>query len=97
MDQIAHPLYSLTKKGAPWIWTKECEAAFNELRYKLINEPVTLAFPDWNDVYYVEADGSGIGVAAVLSQKISKLESSCLSVIFHPPCMTPKRTTGLSN
>ena len=69
MAQIAHPLYTLTKKGAPWIWTKECEAAFNELRYKLINEPLTLAFPDWNDVYYVEADASGHGVAAVLSQK----------------------------
>ena len=69
MAQIAHPLYTLTKKGAPWIWTKECDAAFNELRYKLINEPVTLAFPDWNDVYYVEADASGLGVAAVLSQK----------------------------
>ena len=67
--QDPHPLYALTKKGAAWNWTSECVAAFNELRYKLVNDPVTLAFPDWNDDFYVETDTSGLGVAAVLSQK----------------------------
>ena len=69
MAQIASPLYALTKKGASWNWTDECKEAFNELRDKLTNEPVTLAFPDWNKELYVETDASGSGVAAVLSQK----------------------------
>ena len=69
MAQIAHPLMLLLKKGVAWNWTSECVAASNELRYKLVNDPVTLAFPDWNDDFYVETDASGLGVTAVLSQK----------------------------
>ena len=68
MAQIAHPFYALTNKGAVWDWTSECGVAFDELRYKLVNEPVTLAFPDWNDDFYVEMDASGLDVAVELSQ-----------------------------
>ena len=47
----------------------QCEAAFQELRKKLVTEPVKLAFPRWGQELYVETDASGKGVAAVLSQK----------------------------
>ena len=69
MAEIAAPLYKLTKKGVRWSWSEECEYAFRELREKLIKEPIILAFPAWSDAFYIEADASASGVAAVLSQK----------------------------
>ena len=66
---IAQPLYALTRKGVRWVWSEACELAFNELRDKLISEPVKLAFPRWGEVIYIETDANRKGVAAVLSQK----------------------------
>uniref|UniRef100_A0A0W0FB23 Reverse transcriptase domain-containing protein n=1 Tax=Moniliophthora roreri TaxID=221103 RepID=A0A0W0FB23_MONRR len=39
---IAKPLYDLTKKGVPFIWTPECETAFRTLKQRFQQEPVTL-------------------------------------------------------
>ena len=69
MAQIASPLYELTRKGAAWRWSKECAQAFDALRFKLVIEPVMLAFPDWGRSFTIEADASSTGIAAVLSQR----------------------------
>ena len=69
MSQIASPLYELTRKGADWVWSRNCAQAFDSLRNKLIKEPVMLAFPDWERNFTIEADASATGVAAVLSQR----------------------------
>ena len=69
MANIAAPLYKLTEKGSRWKWTPECELAFATLRDRLTNEPVVLAFPQWNKAFYVEVDASATGVGAVLSQR----------------------------
>ena len=68
MSGIAEPLYRLLKTGQQWNWDGKCQTAFEELRARLTNEPVTLAHPAWNSEFYVEADASLVGVAAVLSQ-----------------------------
>ena len=68
MSGIAEPLYRLLKKGQRWSWDEECQTAFEELRARLTNEPVTLAHPAWNSEFFVEADASLTGIAAVLSQ-----------------------------
>ena len=64
----AEPLYSLTKKRAPWVWNDRCEQAFQELRSALSRGPVTLAFPDWTNVFHIEADACSTGIGAVLGQ-----------------------------
>ena len=69
MAHLAAPLYELTRKGASWIWNSECEDAFDSLRYKLVQEPILLAFPDWRNKFVIEADASTTAVAAVLSQR----------------------------
>ena len=66
---LAAPLYDLTKKGARWLWSDTCEKAFDSLRHKLTNEPVMLAFPNWEQKFVIEADASTRAVAAVLSQR----------------------------
>ena len=68
MSEIAAPLNKLTKKGMKWLWDDECEQAYLNLRRKLINEPISISFPDWNELFYVETEASALGVAAVLSQ-----------------------------
>ena len=68
MSLIGQPLYSLLRKGKVWNWDAACQKAFEELRTRLVREPVSLAHPKWNKEFYVEADASSTGVAAILSQ-----------------------------
>ena len=68
LAERAVPLYLLTQKGAAWKWRPGQEGAFSSLRRALVTEPVCLAFPNWGHEFYVEADGSSQGVAAILSQ-----------------------------
>ena len=69
LAELAEPLYELTKKGEIWDWTQRREGAFRHLRAKLLEEPIVLAFPDWNTEFVVESDASSAAVAAVLSQR----------------------------
>ena len=62
LAQTAEPLYRLTKTGITWRWNQTCEEAFNRLRKSLVEEPVTLAFPNWDNNFVVETDASSIGV-----------------------------------
>jgi len=60
--KIAHLLHSLTRKGALFNWTAECEAAFGILRAKLMTTPL-LAYPNFDKDF---TDASGIGLGAIL-------------------------------
>ena len=66
---MASPLHSLTK-NATFIWTTECQNAFESLKDKLICTPV-LAYPDFSKPFVLETDASIKGLGAVLSQKQS--------------------------
>ena len=66
-SSVAHPLYALTKKDAPFIWTSSCEEAFMQLKQLLVQAPI-LAYPDFEKEFFVETDASGSGLGALLSQ-----------------------------
>ena len=66
-SMIAKPLYRLTERGRAFEWTNECDAAFQELKKRLISAPV-LVFPNFNKPFLLDTDGSETGVGAVLSQ-----------------------------
>ena len=66
---MAVPLYSLTKTGTKWLWGQECEQAFDQLRRRLLEDPVTLAFPNWDEEFHLETDACGTGLGAVLGQR----------------------------
>ena len=67
-SKVAYPLNQLMKKDALFEWTAECEKAFQALKYALVTSPV-LHHADFSKPFFVETDGSGTGIGAVLEQK----------------------------
>ncbi|KAA0051542.1 pol protein [Cucumis melo var. makuwa] len=67
-SRIATPLTQLTRKGAPFVWSKACEDSFQNLKQKLVTAPV-LTVPDgsWSFVIYSDASNKVLG--CVLMQK----------------------------
>lgn len=66
-SHIAKPLTRLCKKEEPFIWTEFAQNAFEKLKETLAKD-VTLAFPDFNQTFYVTTDASDYAVGGVLSQ-----------------------------
>ena len=69
-SDIAAPLNNLTKKGAPFIWSQECEDAFTTLKQHLTHAPV-LAYPQFDhqaSEFSLQTDASAFGIGAVLEQ-----------------------------
>uniref|UniRef100_A0A8P4KEB8 ribonuclease H n=1 Tax=Dicentrarchus labrax TaxID=13489 RepID=A0A8P4KEB8_DICLA len=79
---LAAPLYRLTagdprkkRRGGkkslgpdpPFVWTNECEEAFQSLREMLTTAPV-LGYPDYSMPFVLQTDASGEGLGAVLAQ-----------------------------
>ena len=58
----------LLKKDTKFIWTKECEASFQELKERLVTSPV-LILPDQSKDYEVYCDASLRVLGAVLMQE----------------------------
>ncbi len=66
---IAGPLYELTKKDVPFIWTSDCELAFQELKDKMVSSDV-LVFPNFRKPFTLATDASITGIGACLSQEV---------------------------
>ena len=66
-SEIDSPLHRLAGKNVPFIWTPECQQAFEELRLALTTTPV-LTMPTDEDTYILDADASHHTIGAVLSQ-----------------------------
>ena len=86
-SDIAAPLKNLTKKGAPFIWSQECENAFTTLKQHLTHAPV-LAYPQFDhqaSEFSLQTDASAFGIGAVLEQdgRVIAYASRCLNV---PEC-----------
>ena len=64
---IASPLYSLTRKDVPFVWSEKCQNSFESLKEALQNAP-TLGYPDFNETFILETDASQIAISFILSQ-----------------------------
>ena len=64
---IARPLHKLTEKNQSFIWTDECQLAFQTLKQALTNTPI-LAYPRNEDSFILDTDASNTCLGAVLSQ-----------------------------
>jgi hypothetical protein len=60
-------LHRLTEKGRAFVWTRECQDAFEFLKQRLTNVPI-LAYPDFSRDFILDTDASKEAIGAVLSQ-----------------------------
>ncbi|CEJ95270.1 Putative Pol-like protein [[Torrubiella] hemipterigena] len=65
---LALPLIRLTKKDMTFIWSGECQSAFEKLKERLIGAPI-LAHWDADRETILETDSSGYVTGGALSQK----------------------------
>ena len=66
--QIASPLHALTRKGTKFVWTEECQTAFDKLK-KVLTEAPILAYPDFSLPFILATDASDDALGMVLGQK----------------------------
>ena len=66
--QVASPLHDLTKKGASFLWTEDCQKAFDTLKKALTEAPI-LAYPDFTQSFQLATDASNDAIGMVLGQK----------------------------
>ena len=66
--KIAAPLYEITSEKKKFVWTKECERNFNELKQRLCNPPIIKQF-DPTKKTFLSTDASIKGVAGLLEQE----------------------------
>ncbi|WVZ70365.1 hypothetical protein U9M48_019039 [Paspalum notatum var. saurae] len=69
---IAKPMTPLLEKGVPFIWTKERQAAFDELKKRLTTAPV-LTLPDLTKSFTVYCDASKEGLGCVFDAQEGKV------------------------
>jgi hypothetical protein len=61
------PLFSLLKKGTPFVWNEQCQSAFVWLINALSSYPV-LRLPDFTKPFKLVCDASGAALGCVLAQ-----------------------------
>lgn len=66
-SRLAAPLTMLTRKEVKFIWSKECEKSFQELKIRLTTASV-LIIPERGEGYVVFTDASLCGLGCVLMQ-----------------------------
>nr|CAH66331.1 H0813E03.8 [Oryza sativa] len=67
-SKIAQPMTQLLKKEEKFVWSPQCEKAFQTLKEKLVSSPV-LILPDTRKDFLVYCDASRQGLGRVLMQE----------------------------
>ncbi len=67
-SKIAAPLNALLKKDTPFVWSSECQKAFEELTQLLTTAPM-LKYPDLNKPFKLYTDASGYSLGCCLAQE----------------------------
>ena len=65
--KLLKPIYDLTRKGRPFIWGKEQQKSFDEMRYWLIKPPV-LHMPNKTGRFHLYSDTSKFATGSTLYQ-----------------------------
>ncbi|WVZ51949.1 hypothetical protein U9M48_003046 [Paspalum notatum var. saurae] len=87
---IAKPMTSLLEKGVPFIWTKERQAAFDELKKRLTTAPL-LTLPNLTKSFtmYCDASKEGLGCVLMRGGYQASLKKSPFEALYGRRCRTP--------
>ncbi|GFR23127.1 transposon Tf2-11 polyprotein [Trichonephila clavata] len=97
---IARSLHKLTEAKQKFIWTDECNNAFNKLKDALTSAPI-LAYPETGKQFILDTDASHESIGAVLSQEIDGQDrviayfSKCLSRPERNYCVARKELLAI--
>jgi len=75
--RIVKPLNDLLRKGVKWVWRKDHQQAFGEVKARLSTDPM-LACPDFGKTFILKTDACAYGIGAIESQKNGKRRKGCL-------------------
>jgi hypothetical protein len=67
-SKISKPITELLNKGNKYVWSKDCDEAFQTLK-KLLTTLTVLAQPDISKSFDIYYDASGTGLGCVLMQE----------------------------
>ena len=67
LQKLLKPIYDLTKKGRPFLWGKEEQNVFKEIKFRLQNPPV-LSMPDRKGRFTLHSDTSKLATDSMLYQ-----------------------------
>jgi hypothetical protein len=67
-SRLTRSLNALTKTGVPWVWSDNCELAFNLLKEAITSAPILRHF-DRKKTAFVECDASDWVYSGILSQE----------------------------
>ena len=67
LQKLLKPIYDLTRKGRPFIWGEEQQEAFEEVKRRLVKDPV-LQMPNFEGRFHLYSDTSKFAAGSVLYQ-----------------------------
>ena len=67
LQKLLKPIYDLTRKGRPFIWGKEQQESFEEIKCRLVKPPV-LHMPNKTGRFYLYSDTSKFATSNALYQ-----------------------------
>ncbi|GMF28614.1 unnamed protein product [Phytophthora fragariaefolia] len=70
---ISAPIERLKMKGTEFVWNADCEAAFLQLKRRLVEPPI-LVYPDFSQRFKLYVDSSRLAVGACLMQTVDGRE-----------------------
>jgi hypothetical protein len=85
---IARPMTALLKKGADFIWTKECLRALDTLIKVVCSSPVLVA-PNQNRQFELEVDASQFALGAILWQRDPASPKKLRAVSYYSSMLNP--------
>jgi hypothetical protein len=65
-SKLAGPLFELTKKDVVFVWNRDCQRAFDDLKKALMGAPI-LVRPNFREPFCLDVDWSTKGVGVILS------------------------------
>ena len=67
IQKLLKPIYDLTRRGRPFIWGKEQQDSFEEIKYRLIKPPV-LHMPNATGRFHLHSDKSIFATGSAVYQ-----------------------------
>ena len=91
LQKLLKPIYDLTRKGKPFVWGKEQQDSFEEIKCRLIKPPV-LHMPNTTGRFHLYSDTSKFATGSTLYQ----LQNGKPNLIMYASKRQPEATRNYS-